>query len=325
MDIKSDGFFEEVTQLEIVIPDPIRDEEDCTLSNPSQVELPLPPKDFDKKGRVRKVRKRVLNKLLKYEYRYYLPVVCILSAILLGLGLLFGLTLRNMVRGDMTEAEVVINTFALLPSMLLYIIACGGSAIFMQILPIVRYNKNFFQNEGYMTFSIPATAEEQVLAKRLSAIVASLLLSAATAVSGAFVVLLNGGFGELWDSAEMIMQILFGGGADETAYYVYLLVEAFISWIVGMFLTPSLYGFASCLLSKISGGMKLALSILIVFFTVACSQLAFSFLVTYGTSWIDTPLGNHIWQWISIFFKAVLTVGCILFEIWYIKKKMDLR
>ncbi len=325
MDIRQDDFFEDVTQLEIVIPDPLRDEEDCSRSDPAQVELPLPAEDFDKKGRVRKVRKRVLNKLLKCEYRYYLPTVCILSAVILALGLIFGGLLRNIMRENMTDTEAVFALFALLPAMLLYIIACGGSSVFMQIFSIVRYNKNFFQNEGYMTFSIPATAEEHVLAKRLSAIVSALIVSLAIGISAVVIVLFLGGFTEFWGAMETIVEILLGEMAGNWGHYILLILEGLFSTVVSMFLTPSLYGFASCLLSKISGGMKLALSILIVFFAVGCGQMAFSFFVTYGTSWIRTPLGNHIYQWISIAVKAALTVGCILFEIWYLKKRMDLK
>ncbi len=324
MDIKQDDFFEEVTQLEIVLPELKREEESLEL-NPASVKLPLPPEDFDDNGRVRKVRKRVLNKLLKCEFRYYLPVVCILSGIILVLGLVFGAALRNMMREEMTESEMIVGVFALLPSMLLYVIACGGTSVFMQIYPIVRYNKNFFQSEGYMTFSIPATAEEHVLAKRLGAIVGTFIVSVAMGISVVFIILFLGGFSEVWASMEMVIEVLMGEMAGDWGHYVLLLIEAALSGLVGMFLTPSLYGAASCLLSKISGGMKLALSILIVFFSVGCGQLVFSYVVTYGTAWISTPLGNHIYQWISIVVKAALTVACILFEIWYIKKRMDLR
>lgn len=318
MDIKNNEVFDEFNENQATM----------SLTNeiaPTETELklPLPETDFDKTGKLKKVRPRMLKKLLKVELNHYLLPAVFFSVFVLVLGIFFSILLHDELRNPTEEYNV--NGLLLLSGMM-YAYAAGGFGIYAYIAPVQRYNKNFFKEEGYLTFSVPASMEEHVLAKRIAAIACalfaglvvwlSILLTCLIADGGNFLNMLNvelsGILGELFTA--------------EPVHAAFFTVEfAFISLISGLMM-PCVFGAVSCALSKYTGKKKSGITVLLVFLAVsAIESLFISTVTTDILNIFNSPVGVHIGLWIIILLQAGLTVGAFLFEIHYLKKKLNLR
>ncbi len=310
MGVNQDDFFEEVKANE------------APKYETKGVSMPFPAEDYDKKGNLKKCRPRVLRKLLKYEWKYYFPLTIVVMALLLVSGLYFGLCIRSEA---LTEGDGAVELLLSLSSILIFLFACVGGVIFSQVFPVVRYNKNFFQNEGYLTLSVPASAEEHILAKRIAAVLCTLAVGAALILTLFIVFLLNNSVGDF--SSEVDNWV---GGYLEVEVTLFdkilFTAESILSGAAVILLMPTAYGAISCFLSKANGKKKTFIVLLLVFFGTSIVETLLSyFLVFWETVLPATTAGLHIYNWVNILLEVGLTVACTFYEIGYLKRKLDLK
>lgn len=130
--------------------------------------LPFPESDYDKDGNLKKVRARVLKKLLKYEFKAIFKPVLIPAVIVFALA--------NYLCAFGCLLDFSFETTATIVLWIMTFVFFVYGLFFMLIFPLIicmnRYSGNFFGSDGYLSLSIPATPEEQILAKRISQYVA---------------------------------------------------------------------------------------------------------------------------------------------------------
>ncbi|HIU58939.1 MAG TPA: hypothetical protein IAC57_02445, partial [Candidatus Scatosoma pullistercoris] len=105
----------------------------------------------------RKVRKSMLKKLMKYDYRAQFRILgpCYLAVA--------GFTLIASVCIAMLKyAQSDIAVWCMVSTNTVYGLAIAASAFFSFFNFLFCYYKSFFSKEGYLTLSIPATPEEHV-------------------------------------------------------------------------------------------------------------------------------------------------------------------
>ena len=138
---------------------------------------PLPEEDYGKNGKLKTVRGRILKKLLKYEFKYYFKPMLIATVAL------FAVATALCVLGCFLTAEDIGGTGELMRVLFwaLALLLFGFGSLFILLFPFIlahkRYKKQFFTSEGYLTLSIPASAQEHILAKRIAAYVMSAVAS----------------------------------------------------------------------------------------------------------------------------------------------------
>ncbi len=287
------------------------------------VKLPFPKKDYDKKGNLKKVRGRVLKKLLKQEFKHYLPFTLGFMGLLLLTGIFCGLGMREAFESA-PAAEGVFPEIVNVTSLLLFIGCCMGALVFTTVYPISRYEKNFFQSQGYLTFSIPASMEEHVLAKRIAAVVCTYAMSIVLAFSVFLAVLCAG---------EMRWETPWGEGIFALSNEVYLkgghavayILESLLSAMISGIMVPSVFAVLACLLSKLSGKRKVGIVILLVFLGTTLVDVFSATFLTTDNIFPRTVAWAHISVWLSILFESAIAVGCIFLEIWYLKRRLDLK
>ena len=318
MDIKNNEVFDEFNKNQATM----------SLTNeipPTEIDikLPLPETDFDKTGKLKKVRPRMLKKLLKVELNHYLLPAVFFSIFVLVLGIFFSILLHDELRNPTEEYNV--NGLLILSGMM-YAYAVGGFGIYAYIAPVQRYNKNFFKEEGYLTFSVPASMEEHVLAKRIAAIACALFAGLVVWLSILLTCLIADGGNSLNMLSVEFSGIFENLFKNEPVHTVFFTIEfAFISLISGLMM-PCVFGAVSCALSKYTGKKKSGITVLLVFLAVSAIESLFISTVTTDILMIfNSPVGVHIGLWIIILLQAVLTLGAFLFEIHYLKKKLNLR
>ncbi len=291
---------------------------------PAKVVLPFPPKDYNKKGELKKVRGRMLKKLLKAEWKHYLPFTLGFMGLLLLTGIFCGIGLRSMDLANEPTANVIMPDTLSITSILLFAGRAVGAVVFAAAYPIARYEKNFFQNEGYLTFSIPASMEEHVAAKRIAAVIVSYAMSVVLVLAVFLAVLISGDMN--WEGPvsegifTMVNEVYLTGG-----HAVVYILESLLSAMIGGVMMPSLYAVLTCLLSKSSGKRKTGTTIILVFIGVAILDSISATFLSVEAILPQTVAWAHISAWLGIVAQIAVTIACICLEIWYLKKKLDLK
>ena len=287
------------------------------------IKLPLPNEDFDENGRVKPLRKRMLKKLLRQEMKFYRPLLTLMLVCLLGVGLVLSICLRVLAYTPMPLNGDYFS-WAIFLLIILYAYGLIGGSLFSLIYPVIRYNKNFFKGEGYLTFSIPASAEEHVFAKRIAAILCQLIMSVAIIVSLVMLVSIVG----LVDGE--ICRMIFRGIGDlyvlEPVHAILFTIELLVFLVVGTCVGPCLFGAASCFMSKTTERKKIAKTVIIVFLAVGFVNILLSMLSqAVLVPLLASEVGVHIAIWLYLLINAVVTILCVLYEINFLKNKLDLK
>lgn len=109
----------------------------------------------------------MLGKLIKHEFAATWRVMLVLSLILVGVGILFlccfaGLAAMIHNAPDYNSGALSFSVFSIVGFLL---IAALAVFILVKIYLIVRYYKNLYTAEGYLTFTLPASTTQIISAK----------------------------------------------------------------------------------------------------------------------------------------------------------------
>lgn len=115
----------------------------------------------------------MLKKLIKYEYKALSRVMVPLLVCALGLSVLTAILLWTsktllLSTGGVSIAASMTLTLGTI-SMIFLAISIFGTAVTAFLLLMKRYYDNFFKDEGYLTFTLPVSMKDHVLAKFISA------------------------------------------------------------------------------------------------------------------------------------------------------------
>lgn len=190
-------------------------------------------------------------KLLKHELRSTGAVMGVLSLAALGLGLLGGLDLMFLVRFfETTEDEnSAMAVLAVLLMLGLFVIFLGlmayavGSSIFI----LIRFYRNKFTDEGYLTFTLPVNTHQIFLSSWISLVIWNLVISAVMMLS--FLLVISFGLLPVKDviaesMGEMfsVYDILFGTAWESVKDSMGVsVVHYLLSAVVQLLQTPLLY------------------------------------------------------------------------------------
>jgi ABC-2 type transport system ATP-binding protein len=286
---------------------------------------PLPESDYAPSGNVRKVRKRVLSKLLKYEFKAIVKPLIVVWAILFALSaLLFFLGFSVQDPSSDTESGM---EMAWIIAFLPYLYAVGAALVAPIIVTSKRYTSHFFGKEGYLTFSIPASAEEHLLAKRLSALALMAISAVAVVISLAIAGVTFGVRSGLGLELQTLVEEIFflAEGAGETGNLVWLIVEGVISGIFGTVALFCLCGAGCCWKHR---GMKkwmIFLFALVVYGVLALSQNISVNLLQSGIYDLYSGAAVHITAWLQILFNVGVAVFSTMYELRTLQKKLNLK
>jgi hypothetical protein len=254
-----------------------------------------------------------LKKLLKYDFAATLPLTIVaiatlvLHSVLLSIAL--GVEYGKIENGLMEDVwQLFTNLFGLLLYLNTIFVVCALPIL----LSIVRYYKNFFGKEGYLTFSIPASPEEQLLSKRISAVSVSALGGLSAFSCLCFL---------LFTIMGEDMEIIFYSGegaliAFEIILFLLLAIIAFLS-VSGAFI---------CWTRKFEKRRTLISRLIVAYFVASflCALLFSAFISPTNLSFLENLSGHVV-----VTFLDFVLLGIIAFCSWYelrtLKKRMNLR
>lgn len=299
----------------------------------------------------------MFGKLLKYEWKSNYKLLGLLSVVALFVGFVGGITIRGMFWTD----ELVTNDFAYTMAMLglfsmavICVVAIGIYATAVSGVNYFRFYKHKFTDEGYLTFTLPVTAEQVFWSSFLHILIWTCIASVVCAVS--ILVMCSIGIGpwfmeqmrlliqeigpmptpnismedwkQLWEETWDLLVTLVEEGWLQTGapmYYVMTALQSVITPIYSIMLIMTCITVGSVLVKR----MKLLLSIgIYAGFTSVVALL--TQISVYVPTFVAMYDYEHYFYWMSIpmalqlVLQLTVIIGGYFLNIHLMKKKLNL-
>lgn len=214
----------------------------------------------------------MVKKLLKYELSYYIKTLMMVLPITLLIGVC------NLILSPLKDLDYPLSLLYYLSFTLLYI-GVLISTIAPIVISVIRFYKNFYSNEGYLTFSLPVSNHLHLLTKLIASTIAS-LAGAIVSIITVLIASINGleVLEVFLDLFRSIMPGLAGLGVINIIFYV---IEIIILVLLATFSAPLLY-YTCISIGQLGKKNRILLAVLVYYgFTVA-SQVLFSLLTVFS-------------------------------------------
>ena len=234
----------------------------------------------------------MLRKTLKYDLAAVYRIWLILSATVLVLSVVGGLSIRDLV---MTTDEG--NPFMLFSIMgvLVTVFSLSAFALIIQLLVLFRYYQNFFTDEAYLTFTLPVSRKTLFNSKLINGFIWSIL-------SAAIVYL-----------AIVIMLALVPVNGNGTGSALVEATDIIIELIRSMFESFSGWAAVYCLLGGIIFLLATVLSTLIIYacITLGCTMVRkYKLLMAIGV-YYAVNLVISVFSYVASFVMSLVLISGI--------------
>lgn len=258
----------------------------------------------------------MVKKLLGYEIKYYLHIVIFY----LPVTFLMGLIVRIV---QFFKTDHYIYDFLFSSSLLLLYVASAVALIATLVLAVVRFYKNLYSAEGYLTFALPVNNHQIIISKLLGFIIFQVITFVSVALGWivAFI-----GVGSVWETIKYLFELI--ASIPEKGQVALIIIEIIILGALLAITSPLIY--YSCItIGQTAKKHKILLSIGIYYgYSVILQILSTVFsiiLMLMGTSGLFESLGiwisNHPFASIHIFFWVIILiiagVGVLLYTVIY--------
>lgn len=271
----------------------------------------------------------MVGKLFKHEFKYYL------KSFFLFLPFLFVLAAVSRLLSVFDQSILMIQIVTS-SSNTIYIFGCVAFFILSIVLPVTRFDKNLFSQEGYLTFTLPVTYHQLLIVKIVTGF-AVIVSSVLTIFLSSLIIIPDVGdvfhlIGTLFQFSELI-------SAGKTGLAVITMILFFIAVIVYgifaimLFYTCSTIGQTSKKNRGLMGVLTFfgyyaitqVISTICILIITALSASNFEFINAIVQSFIDNPFTIYLW----IFIGMIIIYGAqiVLFYFVMIKifsKKLNL-
>lgn len=109
----------------------------------------------------------MVKKLLKYEFASFAKTILPIEIVLLGIAVLTRII-------QFFEAKSIAYNILNISSVIILIVAMIVTLVMTAVICIIRFYKNLFTAEGYLTLTLPVTHEQHIFAKLIFSVLASL-------------------------------------------------------------------------------------------------------------------------------------------------------
>ena len=265
----------------------------------------------------------MVKKLIKHEFHYYFRTLIIFLPIILVIGLfvrIFSLFDHNFI-----GYKIIISS-----SFLLLYFSSLAIFLFVEILSIVRFYKNMYSSEGYLTFSLPVNTFQLIFSKLVGSIVSLYITSIVVDLAGmiAGTNFLNIDLSEIALDISELLEVLNGGHLF--LYSLELIVFAFLVQICNLLII-----YACITIGQTAKKNRILFSVGAYFVYYIITQVILTFLMVLITilgsfgalNWIGDFLISYPYLFFHILFIVliVITCGMIVLSYYIIHKIINTR
>lgn len=178
----------------------------------------------------------MVKKLLKHEFLAWMRVMPILYGIMLAVAAinrciqLFG--------NDSIYYGIIFGS-----GIFMYVAALMAGIVAPMIFGVVRFYRNLFTGEGYLSFTLPVTPANHLWVKALTAVCFS-ILSVVVAVLSGVIITAGEVFSEIWKAAAYLLDMIPEKLGGHVALYC---MEAAVFAVLGVFASYLLYYMYICI------------------------------------------------------------------------------
>ena len=185
----------------------------------------------------------MFRKLLKYDMQSILKIWWIVAAVTIGASILGGIGFRLIMELSTESVDSLFPVILMLGGILFFVIsviALSSSFVITEVLIFWRFYKNFFTDEGYLTFTLPVSRKQLFLSKTVNAMVWSALHIVLVIIGFTIMVLII----PPTESGEFFINTLV---INEISDYFSHLVESIGAWMIAYVIEALIIVFFSLL------------------------------------------------------------------------------
>ena len=205
----------------------------------------------------------MVKKLLKQEFKYYIHTLIFILPIVLFLGISTYIL-------HFFETDSIIYELLFILSMILFSISSFVALLAVEILMVVRFYKNMYTSEGYLTFTLPVNSHQHVFAKLIGHIICLIITSLVVIVSWLIVV---NGITDLSEEFKFIGSLITTAFTGENAVHaIFITLELIILFVIATFASPLTY--YSCIsIGQLAKKNRIILAIVTYYLYTVISQV----------------------------------------------------
>jgi hypothetical protein len=224
-------------------------------------------------------------------------------------------------------SENVISQIAIGSSSLMLVLACAALMFLSTVISVVRFYKNMYSAEGYLTFTLPVTNEQHIFVKLTTALAChaictiTVIIAACIALSGQLLV----------DVFDVILKLLKSAGAIfGTFNTVIFAIELALMLILSVAQTLLLY-YTCITVGQTAKKNRIIMAVAAYFVYYAATQaIATVFMIIFTVLGISGVFdGIEIWLESNIilathiYFAFALLISAALAAVfWFVTKKI---
>lgn len=166
----------------------------------------------------------MVKKLFKHEIKSYTRILFPVWGILLAVAVMGRLI-------QFFEQDTIVYEIVQGSSVLFYVLAAIVALFFPAILGVIRFYKNLFTGEGYLSFTLPVTPFQHIYVKVITAVMLEVLALVAVVLSSA-VIMAGDVLAEVSKAAGYLISVVYKELGYHTILYA---LEVVVAVLTGMF------------------------------------------------------------------------------------------
>ena len=270
----------------------------------------------------------MVKKLFKHEFLSYVRAMGIVYGILLTMAA--ATRIISLFESD-TNAYYIIRSF----SNITYIVSAAATVGFAFVLGIVRFYKNMFSAEGYLTHTLPVTAGQHILVKAVTAVCVN-WVSVIVALLSVFIAI---PYEEMKETLDGFLYIFGQLLALDSMQSIWVGLEYFILLVLSSFSSVMLY-YACISLGQLSKKNRILAAVGVYFLYYILTQIVSTVVTIILTAlasmsvylydilfWVgEHPMeAYHTIMWVIIVFSLLFAIAEYLVIRWVLTKKLNLE
>ena len=252
----------------------------------------------------------MVRKLFKHELKYYIrslaPMYIVLAVVaLLGRIVFF-------FEEESTAYEILQGS-----SIFMLVVACVAALFLCELFCLVRFYKNLFSGEGYLTMTLPATPTQHLLTKLLGAVIANLatlvavILAVCLFTVGPWLV-------EICKAIAFLFKRVLEAEQEPAKHVMLYLAEYGVVLLAALFTSLLIY-YACICVGQLAKKNRIIAAIGTYFGLYVITQIAGTVLIAVASvtdimekfgNWLSNLEDAQFYAWTHGFFW--IAIGCIL-------------
>lgn len=246
----------------------------------------------------------MVKKLFKHEIFAYLRTVIPLYIALLGVALCGRII--QFFENDSIAFDIIMGA-----SVTVYAVTAIATLLLTFVFVVVRFYKNMYTGEGYLTFTLPVTVSQHITVKLFVALLFQFLSIIGVLLSVAVIT-----FGELFTEIIKALSYLIKMFTENMGYHLWLFAIEFLVALVFLFIYEYMVYYTCISIGQLSRKNRIISAIGVYFAYYIITQIIGTIIVVLVTLLENSSIVENVIQFIERHHYAtahIVACGAILF------------